>query len=78
MAVYGQATLQLSAQGYAYDFLKPPQVGVVTAPELLEVAQAVRAFLRTSGIKLLTQAEVAQPLPEDARDWNRKTFWRPM
>jgi hypothetical protein len=73
LAVFGEATLQLSAQGYSFDFLKLPQVGAVNTPELVTVAQAVGAYLQSVSVELLTPAEAAYPLPENERAWNRKT-----
>lgn len=73
VAVYGETTLLLSAQGYSYNFLKPSEIGVVKAPPLLEVAQAIQKYLHGAGVELLSPTAVTQPVPEVMQAWNRKT-----
>lgn len=73
VAVYGEGTLQLSAQGYAFDFLKLSQLGHITTPKLLPVANTVETRLRTLGIEWLTPSEAAQTLPAALQAWNRQT-----
>ncbi len=73
LAVWGEARLQLSAQGYAYTPLGLAQVGRVTTPELSEVAAAVRVELSAAGLDCPSPEALAQPLPEVLRAPGRTT-----
>ncbi|MBV6401440.1 MAG: hypothetical protein CNIPEHKO_01741 [Anaerolineales bacterium] len=67
IAVYGETCLSLSAQGYAYNFLRPESLGVVTTPDLQPVERTVATQLHIAGIKRLTPRQAAMSLPESLK-----------